>query len=241
MSTTLLTARTRVRSMIREATANQWSDARLNQLIQDADWAEFINASLIRNSGLGQIQEDITLPANASTFSLTPGAPPTGFTYNLEGILFIEHLGVSGFWNPCAELQEGDEFRYRAVNAIVATGDVPPLYRLRRPNLLFLPIANADRTLRVTYRPLPVALSGDNVALNIPDVWVPLVCTRAAVFALADLGESETQLGTATADGISGGAYELLRNEMYLSLGHPGREGMTLGVKLIDTPALFSF
>lgn len=218
--------------MLREPVANQWDDARLNQLLQDADWAEFIDASLIRNSGLGQIDETVTLPANQSTLSLTPGTPPAALTYDLEGVLFIEHQGVSGFWNRCDELQEADEFRYRATNAIVATGDVPPLYRLRRPNLVFLPIAASDRTLRIVYRPRPVALSTDGTNLNIPDAWVALVCTRAAVAALADLGEAETQFD---------GTYSLLKDEMHRSLEHPQAEGRSNVIKLVESPAIFSF
>lgn len=216
--------------MLRETTANQWTDARLNELIQDADWAEFIESSQSRNSGFGQVQEEVALAADATTFSLTAGTPPTALTYDLEAILFIEHQGTSGFWNLCDELPEADEFRYRASNATVASGDVPPLYRLRRPNIVFMPAATVARTLKVTYRPLPTALSTDGTNLNSPDVDVPLVCTRAAVFAFTDLGEEETQLSS---------AYQLLKEEKLRRLGHPQAEGRSLTVKDVEGSALF--
>lgn len=231
MSKTLLQARTWLRTILREPTANQWADSDLNSHIEQADWAEFVDTSLQRNSGYGEIAETITLAANATSFSLTPGTPPTGLTYNLESILFIQHQGVSGFWSLCNEIQESDEFRYMAQNVIVATGDVPPLYRLRRPNIVFLPAAAADRTLKIVYRPRPVALSADGTALNSPDVHFQLVVTRAAIFAMAQLGEQETQFDT---------AYEGLKQEKYRSLVHPNAEGRTLTVKAVESCALFS-
>lgn len=218
--------------MLREPVANQWSDGELNQFLQDADTETFEKMSRIRNSGYGQIQEEITLAANASEWSLAPGTPPAALTYNAEAISFIEHQTVGGFWNLCQELQEGDEFRYRAQNAIVATADVPPLYRVRRPNIIFLPIASAARTLRVTYRPLPRTLSEDGDYLNVPDKRVLMVCTRAAYFALAQLGEQENQFDA---------AYGVLEDEMYRDLEHPNAEGRALEVKKVDTPALFNF
>ena len=230
MATTLSQARALLRRMLREPTANQWSDARLNELIQQSDWAEFIALQKIRNSGFGQIQEEITLAADATTFSLTTGTPPTGLTYNLEAILFVEHQGTSGFWNLCRVLQEGDEYSLRAVNATIATGDVPPYYRLRRPNIVFLPAASAARTLRVTYRPLPTALSADGTNLNCPDVLVQLVTTRAASFAMADLGEEETQFDS---------AYGVLKDEAFRMYDNVNAEGRSLTMKLVESPGMF--
>lgn len=229
MSTTLAVARTRVRKMIREETASKWSNARLDELLQDADWAIYRKIASIRNAGYGELAETVTLAADATTFSLTPGTNPTALTKNLKGILFIEHQDTAGNWNLCNELPEADEFRYRSTN-VIATVDVPPLYRLRRPSIVFLPAAPAARTLRISYRPLPTAFSGDSSTLDVDDDFVPLVCTRAAIFALADLGESESVLDT---------AYVALEDEMYADLAHPTAEGRGLMVK--ETEPSFSF
>lgn len=211
--------------MLREPTANQWSDAELNQCIQDADWEVFEKMGRVPASGWDEVQEEITLSANATTFSLTTGTPPTALTYGLEAIRFIEHQGTSGFWTLCQELPVGDEYRYRAVNSVVATGDVPPLYMLRRPNIVFLPVATAARTLKVTYRPTPTALSADATNLNCPDKRVPLVCTRAAILAFAYLGEEEK---------VFSNSYGTLEDEMYADLVHPQAEGRPLRVKEVE-------
>ena len=218
--------------MLRETTPNQWSNSRLNDCINDADAEIFRKFGRVRDSGWNQFQETITLLANASTFSLTPGSNPTAFTKALAAIAFIEHQGPSGFWNLCNELREADEFRYRAQNAVRATGDVPPLYRLRQPNLVCLPVATVDRTLRVTGRFEVTAMSSDTDTMNCPDKAFALVSARAKIFALEDLGE---------ADDVTSAAYELLTGEMYEELGHPNAEGRPLTIKPVDGPAVFNF
>lgn len=231
MSTTLTAARTRLRTMLRESSANQWTDAHLNELLQDHNWAVYKKIAQRRGAGYGELQETITLAADATTFSLTAGSNPTALTKNLKAILFVEHQGLSGFWNLCNELQEADEFRYRAQNAIVATGDVPPLYRLRRPNIVFLPASAAARTLRITYRPLPTVLTGsDN--MDVDDDYLPIVLYRAAEAALAELGEDETQFAALA---------QLAEEEMYVDLQHANAEGRSLVVKPVESASLLNF
>lgn len=232
MSTTLLQARTRLRSMLREATANKWTDARLGEHLQDADWALYRKIASIRNAGYGELAETITLAANATSFSLTPGSNPTALTKNLKGILFIEHQNSAGFWTVCNEMQEADEAAYRSNNILVVPADVPPLYRLRRPNITFLPQSNAARTLRVVYRPLPTAFASDSSTLDVDDDYALAVITRAAIFALAELGEDETQFTA---------AYGALEDEIFADLAHMTGEGRALCVKVEESASLFNF
>ena len=232
MSTTKLQARTRLRSMLREPTANKWSDTRLDEHLQDADWEVYKQIARIRNAGYGELAETITLPANATSFSLTPGSNPTALTKNLKGIVFIEHQNSAGFWTTCNEMQEADEAAYRSNNVLVVPADVPPLYRLRRPNITFLPQAGAARTLRVVYRPLPTAFASDNSTLDVDDDYVLAVITRAAIFALADLGEDETQFSA---------GYGALMDEIFADLAHMTAEGRSLQVKVEESASLFSF
>jgi hypothetical protein len=91
-------------------------------------------------------------------------------------------------------------------------------------------ISLTARTLKVTYRPLPTALSADGTSLNCPDVLVQLVTTRAAVFAMADLGESETQFDS---------AYAVLKDEMLRMYDNPNAEGRSMTPKLVESPGMF--
>lgn len=216
--------------MLRELTANQWSDARITEEIQSSDHATFIELSRIRGSGFGQIQEDITLAADATTFSLTAGTPPTALTYNLEALIFVEHQGPGGFWSLCNEIPEGQEFALRSVNVSPATGDVPPLYRLRRPNIVFLPAAGASRALRVTYRPAPTALSSGSTNMNCPDTLVQFVFVRACIMLENDVGEADSTLAA---------SYETLRDEMFRMYDHATAEGRSMTPKLVESPGLF--
>ncbi len=225
MSTTLLVARTRVRAMIRERVANQWTEARLNDLIQDSDWETYKKLARSVDAGYGQLEETVTLSANATLFSLVAGSNPTGLTKNLKGILGIDLVNSAGENVPCEQLQAEDEHFFRTTNAIVATGDVPPAYRLRRPYILFLPAASVDRTLVVRYRPRTTAFADDNALLDVDDDYVPYVCTRAAIFAKLDVGETDDQLNNALA---------LLEDELFADLAHMAGEGRTQVVKRVD-------
>jgi len=225
VSTTLLVARTRLRVMIRETTPNQWSNTRLNDLLQDSDWETYKKLGRIRNAGYGELEEDITLAADATTFSLTPGSNPTALTKNLKGIIGIDLVNSAGENVPCGELQSEDEHFFRTTNATVASGDVPPLYRLRRPSILFLPPASVARTLRVRYRPRTTAFADDTATLDVDDDYVPYVCTRAAIFAKLDLGETDPMLNQ---------AMQLLEDELFADLAHMSGEGRTQIVKRVD-------
>ncbi len=194
MSTTVTEALTRLRvDKLREPTAKQWSDATLIRHISDSNAEIFRMLGQIPNAGFDEVQETLTLPANASTVSLTPGTPPAALTYGVAQVKFIDHLTTSGIRQPCTPLPQGYEYALRGTNVLIATGDVAPMYRLRRPNFVFLPIASVARTLYVTYRPMAVALTAGATNLDIPDDQVPHLVVRAAVLALSSLGENETQ------------------------------------------------
>lgn len=230
MSTTVATALTRLRvDKLREPKAKQWSDATLTRYLSDANAEMFKRLGQIPNAGFDESQETITLAANATSFSLTPGTPPTALTYGVAQVKFIDHQTTGGVWQPCAPIPQGDEYALQGVYAQTVTGDVAPMYRLRRPNLVFLPQASVARTLRVTYRPIATVLDDSADTLDVPDDVVPLVVCRAAIVALSALGQAETQYD---------GEYQALLDEMYSAYNPSLGAGRSYTVKNVEGRAL---
>lgn len=231
MSTTIATALTRLRTdKLRETTARQWTDATLIRHLSDANGEVFIKLGQIPGSGFDVARDVISLPANATSFSLTPGTPPAALTYNLAQVRFIDHQTTNGFWQTCPPIPEGEDYALRGTNVIVATGDVAPAYRLMRPNFLFLPSATVARTLAVTYRPMPNTLTSTSDNLDVPDATVPLVVVRAAIIALAALGEAETKFDE---------EYAGLLDEMYAAYNPSLNAGRTATVKNVEGRQFF--
>ena len=225
MSTTYAAARTKLRSMLREPVAKFWSDARLLEILQDADWDIYKKQQRIRKAGVGELAETVTLAADATTFSLTAGSNPTALTKALKGILWIEHQTTGGDWNLLTPMDEAEEFAYRSTSAVNATSDVPPKYRLRRPNIVFLPASTAARTLRIVYRPIPTALTDGNSTVDVDDDHVHVVLLLAAVMAYAEIGESETQYEA---------LFQRAEDDMFADLSRVLAEGRTETVKQVE-------
>lgn len=231
MATTVTEALTRLRvDKLREPVARQWTDATLTRYISDANAEVFVKLGQIPNAGFDMFREVITLPANASSFSLTPGTPPTALTYGVAQVRFVDHQTTYGIWQPCPPIPEGEDFALRGQNVLVSTGDLAPAYRLLRPNLMFLPIATVDRTLAVTYRPVPNTLTSGSSNLDVPDAQVPLVVARAAIIALAGVGEDESKFDE---------EYSGLMDEMYSAYNPTLNAGRSQTVKNVEGRQFF--
>ena len=179
-----------VRTSLGEASAVEWTDAQLITYISNAE--QWMASWLGRLPGNGRFiqEEDITLAADAETVALS--SLPSNATKTLISIDYIHFQNTANNWTPCDEIQVGDEARLRGGSAFTVSGDVAPAYQLRRPNLFFLPISTAARTLKVRYQWLPIAKTTDSDSLETPSQYDDMIVARVLFYALGDEGEEDS-------------------------------------------------
>jgi len=183
---TTLLANTRLH--LQEATAREWTDAQIITYISRSYLRFAAYLSMLKGSDWFQTTEDVTLAADGTTVLLT------AFTNDLAAIKHIMFKETSGFYVQCLPFQEGDDFRLLYTTTLVVNSNTAPRYRLRQPdNIYFLPKSGAARTINVTYRYRPTALTTGSDTVATPLEYDDVIEYRAAILALADEGEKDPQ------------------------------------------------
>lgn len=186
MSYLVSDALTPLRVRLQETAARQWTDAQVISYISMADkWlVNFIGK--LPGSGKFIYTQTFTLTANSET-------------YNLSSLtkLFAEmkEIGMqfpNGTYAQLETMQDSQEFMWRGPNQWTPGGLVRPAYRLLDETIQFLPIAAADRAMRITYRWKAGAKTASSDALESPQDEIDVLLTRALHFALADARETNT-------------------------------------------------
>ena len=190
-SSSLISAiETKVRRSLGEASAVEWTSAQLVDYISNAE--QWLAAWLGRLNGSGRFvqEENVTLSASSETVALS--SLPSTATKTLVSIDYIHFQTTAGIWVPCGELLIGDEARLRGSSTYTVSGDVAPVYQLRKPNILFLPISTAARTLKVRYRWIPIAKTSTSDSLETPGQYDDMIVARTLFYALGDEGEEDS-------------------------------------------------
>lgn len=179
-----------VRLSLGEASAVEWTSAQLVAHINRAE--KWLAALLGRLQGSGRFlqEENVTLSASSETVALS--SLPSTATKTLLSIEYVHFQASNGVWVTCHPIQIGDQSYLRGGTSFTVSGDVAPSFELRRPNILFLPVSSAARTLKVCYRWIPIEKTSTSDSLETPKQYDDLIIARTLFYALGDEGEEDS-------------------------------------------------
>lgn len=178
---------TPLRVRLGEATARQWADVgQLVNYVSDADFWLVDLIGKLPGSGKFIYTQTFTLPASSETYNLS------SLTKKFAEMREIGMSFPNGVYAPLDTMQDSDEFMWRGPQNWTPGGLVRPVYRLLDEAIQFLPIAAADRTMRITYRWRATPKTAVNDSMESPQEEIAALITRALHFALADARETNT-------------------------------------------------
>lgn len=187
-----------VRRRIREPSAIEWTDAELFSLISDEERRLWDERALLPGAGTDLYQDEISIAAAVTSFSLVTGAPPTALTKEFVAIEALDWKN-NGIWTPLQEFQAADEWQYDTQDDSSGSSSVKPSYRISGTTLIAKPEADAARTYRLTYLwrpPVKDNVSPTTDTLDTPPRWDEIIVIRAASRALEKLGQTDDRLET---------------------------------------------
>lgn len=215
----------RLRTKVRETTANEWSDAELYQYLTYGErWlANFL--SQVPNSGRFVYQEQKSLAASASTYALS------GLTKLFVAVRDLYMIGPNSIWIPLSQFQEGDENLYVVPNVTTVSGLCIPSYRIREDDGVFRPVASSARTIVWEYNWQPAVKTTGADTADTPIQYDDLLVDRAAWDALQVIGEAD-------------GSFEEQRSMRIAEVEYQecdrGTRGVTTTPRNVSTRLLFS-
>lgn len=186
MGSSVGTVDTRFKKKLRDTSSAEWSEAVRIDLLNDAHRAIARWLSGIPGSGRFIYQDQKTLAANASTIALSTLTK----TFSVARDLYM--ITENGRWLPLDQFQEGDENLVRTVTGATVSGLVPPRFRLRETDIVFLPVSSTARTIVIDYNWLPAAVDDSGDSFETPTEYDDFLILRALRDALGETGELDT-------------------------------------------------
>lgn len=193
---TLGALRGRVRSYLDEPTAAFWSDAELNNYINQAYFYNYMELVDAYENYFAQVVS-INIVAGTDTYALPA---------NFDKIRLLERVVDNAVTIPLQEFNRIEASNL--INTFTATNLFLPTYRFSGGNFILEPMPQVSITngLRLEYVPAPVAMAidADQPNANFLDHWQEIIVLRAVISAKlkeemtgnqgADLGPFQTML-----------------------------------------------
>jgi len=178
---------TRLRLLLQETSAVEWTDAQLIQYINDSHLWLGAHMGNVYGAGWFEHSETFTVAASTETYDTS------GLTRTFAAVKQMYHQRSDSYEVQVDAAIPGKFNMLRLANETV-NADYTPKVILRRAagttNLHFLPLAGGIRTFRLTYRYEPDVLTSGQ-ALHTPAAYDDILAKRAMFLALQDEGEDD--------------------------------------------------
>lgn len=186
MGSTVATVDARFKRRLRDSFGAEWSETTRIELLDSAQKGFARWLAMIPGSGRFIYQDTKTLAADATTIALST------LTKSFTSARDLYMVTENGRWLPLDQFQEGDENLYRTVSGATVSGLVPPRFRLREENIVFLPPSSAARSIVIDYNWLPATVDDSGDSFETPSEYDDFLVLRALRDALGETGELDT-------------------------------------------------